>query len=203
MIHDELLLQTMSAMLPMSSSFVRQNRWEADISETLSVHMCKTDDEDSDKLIDDNDHVTELDPMDTDEDGRSMRNSYEYQDELLGGPLMPLRRDGTVDTSLAAKRKRMHRRWNRRLRELGLSMSAGKRMPEDDEVKTTGSDAAADLQPLLTAIMQNGNLDPRFRSARIRVVTAYRIDHINTHTSACRVDPESQSWIIDGIRIEE
>ena len=44
-IHDQMFLECMASNLPMSSSFVRQNRWEADVAETLSVHLCKEDED--------------------------------------------------------------------------------------------------------------------------------------------------------------
>jgi len=42
---DTQLLHVMASMLPLSSSLVRENRWEADVSNVISVHLCKEDDD--------------------------------------------------------------------------------------------------------------------------------------------------------------
>lgn len=201
-IHDSILLETMAAHLPMSSSFVRQNRWEADVSETLSVHLCKEDDEG--KVIDDFDTTQELDAHGITDDGRQMRTIYEQLDEYIGGPLYPTNRAGQVDWHEHTIRMAQHKAWEMILRAEGLSMQAGKlRQPQHAQPQPeTAVDAAADSQPILEAIVNGfGRTTPD--SVRTRIVSAYRIDRIITHSRGVTVDETTQTWVCAGRTIKE
>ena len=120
-IHDQMFLECMASNLPMSSSFVRQSRWEADVAETLSVHLCK-EDEDG-QLIDDFDSTQELDAHGITDDGRQMRAIYEQLDEHIGGPLYPVDRNGNVDWHQHEIRMAQHKAWEMQLRSLGIQTS--------------------------------------------------------------------------------
>ena len=201
-VHDAMLLETMAAHLPMSSSFVRQNRWEAAVSETLFTHVCK-EDEDG-KLIDDNDHVSELDAHGITDDGRHMRAIFEQLDEQIGGPLYPTNRKGEVDWDEHRLRMAQHKAWQSILNGEGLSMSAGKlRQPQHTQPQPdTALDAKADDQPILEEIVNGfGRATPI--SIRTRITSAYRIDRIITHTRGVTVDETTQTWTLSGRTIKE
>jgi len=201
-IHDAMLLETMAAHLPMSSSFVRQNRWEADVSNVLDAHICKEDE--NGNFVDDFDAAPEMDPHGITDEGQQMRVLYEQLDEQVGGPLYPTNRKGEVDWSLHRERMAQYKAWEMILRAEGLSMSAGKlRQPQHAQPQpNTALDAAADSQPILEAIVNGfGRTTPP--SIRTRIVSAYRIDRINTMTGRCTVDVTTQRWVIDGRPIPE
>lgn len=210
---DTQLLHVMASMLPLSSSFVRENRWEADVSNVISVHLCKEDDDGN--FIDDNDAVVELDPHDVCQEesedfaptrrkrrrastiGSSIRSFYEDADELIGGPLYPTDADGNLLVDEAVRRRKLYRRWKRRLDRL-VSMREGKRLPKPDDLP---SDTRPDMSSTLATITENGHHAPVF--VRVRIMTAYRIDRINTMTRRCTVDPVTQCWVVDGKPIPE
>lgn len=201
-VHDAMLLETMAAHLPMSSSFVRQNRWEAAVSETLFTHVCKTDEDGN--LIDDNDHVSELDAHGITDDGRHMRTIFEQLDEQIGGPLYPTNRKGEVDWDEHRLRMAQHKAWQSILNGEGLSMSAGKlRQPQHTQPQPdTALDAKADDQPILEEIVNGfGRATPI--SIRTRITSAYRIDRIITHTRGVTVDETTQTWTFAGHSIKE
>jgi len=201
-VHDMILLETMAAHMPMSSSFVRQNRWEAAVSETLFTHVCK-EDEDG-KLIDDNDHVSELDAHGITDDGRHMRQIFEQLDEQIGGPLYPTNRKGEVDWEEHKFRMAQHKAWQSILNGEGLSMSAGKlRQPQHNTPQpSTALDGQEDVQPLLEEIVNGfGRATPI--SIRTRITSAYRIDRIITHTRGVTVDETTQTWTLSGRTITE
>lgn len=201
-VHDMILLETMAAHMPMSSSFVRQNRWEAAVSETLFTHVCK-EDEDG-KLIDDNDHVSELDAHGITDDGRHMRQIFEQLDEQIGGPLYPTNRKGEVDWEEHKFRMAQHKAWQSILNGEGLSMSAGKlRQPQHNTPQpSTALDGQEDVQPLLEEIVNGfGRATPI--SIRTRITSAYRIDRIITHTRGVTVDETTQTWTLSGRTIME
>jgi hypothetical protein len=201
-VHDMILLETMAAHMPMSSSFVRQNRWEAAVSETLFTHVCK-EDEDG-KLIDDNDHVSELDAHGITDDGRHMRTIFEQLDEQIGGPLYPTNRKGEVDWEEHKFRMAQHKAWQSILNGEGLSMSAGKlRQPQHNTPQpSTALDGQEDVQPLLEEIVNGfGRATPI--SIRTRITSAYRIDRIITHTRGVTVDETTQTWTLSGRTIKE
>jgi hypothetical protein len=201
-VHDMILLETMAAHMPMSSSFVRQNRWEAAVSETLFTHVCK-EDEDG-KLIDDNDHVSELDAHGITDDGRHMRQIFEQLDEQIGGPLYPTNRKGEVDWEEHKFRMAQHKAWQSILNGEGLSMSAGKlRQPQHNTPQpSTALDGQEDVQPLLEEIVNGfGRATPI--SIRTRITSAYRIDRIITHTRGVTVDETTQTWTLSGRTIKE
>lgn len=201
-VHDMILLETMAAHMPMSSSFVRQNRWEAAVSETLFTHVCK-EDEDG-KLIDDNDHVSELDAHGIADDGRHMRQIFEQLDEQIGGPLYPTNRKGEVDWEEHKFRMAQHKAWQSILNGEGLSMSAGKlRQPQHNTPQpSTALDGQEDVQPLLEEIVNGfGRATPI--SIRTRITSAYRIDRIITHTRGVTVDETTQTWTLSGRTITE
>ena len=202
-IHDQMFLECMASNLPMSSSFVRQSRWEADVAETLSVHLCK-EDEDG-QLIDDFDSTQELDAHGITDDGRQMRAIYEQLDEHIGGPLYPVDRNGNVDWHQHEIRMAQHKAWEMILRAEGLSMSAG-RLRQPQHVKPqpdTAVDAAADMQPILEAIVNGFGQSVPPAAIRMRIVAACRIDRIRTHQRGVTVDTTTQSWVIDGRAIPE
>jgi hypothetical protein len=201
-VHDMILLETMAAHMPMSSSFVRQNRWEAAVSETLFTHVCK-EDEDG-KLNDDNDHVSELDAHGITDDGRHMRQIFEQLDEQIGGPLYPTNRKGEVDWEEHKFRMAQHKAWQSILNGEGLSMSAGKlRQPQHNTPQpSTALDGQEDVQPLLEEIVNGfGRATPI--SIRTRITSAYRIDRIITHTRGVTVDETTQTWTFAGHSITE
>lgn len=201
-VHDMILLETMASHMPMSSSFVRQNRWEAAVSETLFTHVCK-EDEDG-KLIDDNDHVSELDAHGITDDGRHMRQIFEQLDEQIGGPLYPTNRKGEVDWEEHKFRIAQHKAWQSILNGEGLSMSAGKlRQPQHNTPQpSTALDGQEDVQPLLEEIVNGfGRATPI--SIRTRITSAYRIDRIITHTRGVTVDETTQTWTFAGHSIKE
>jgi len=203
---DNQLLHVMASMLPMSSSFVRQNRWEADVSNVIHTHLCKEDEDGH--LIDDFDVVSELDAHDVATDGediegkslsgRSVRSAYEQADELIGGPLLPANSDGSIDWRTVRKRRRQHKRWQRRLRELNLSMSEGKPKQVKVDDPTT---IQQEMVEVLSKVTENGHHAPV--SARIRILSAYRMDRICTHARGVTVDIVTQCWVIDGRPIQE
>lgn len=202
-IHDQMFLECMASNLPMSSSFVRQNRWEADVAETLSVHLCKEDDDG--QFIDDFDSTQELDAHGITDDGRHMRAIYEQLDEHVGGPLYPVDRNGNVDWQQHRIRMEQHKAWEMILRAEGLSMSAGRlRQPQHAKPQPdTAVDAAADLQPILQAVVNGFGKSVPPTSVRVRILSACRIDRIQTHTRRVTVDTVRQCWVIDGQPIEE
>lgn len=202
-IHDQMFLECMASNLPMSSSFVRQNRWESDVAETLSVHLCKQDEDG--QLIDDFDSTQELDEHGITDDGRQMRAIYEQLDEHIGGPLYPVDRNGNVDWHQHEIRMAQHKAWEMILRAEGLSMSAG-RLRQPQHVKPqpdTAVDAAADMQPILEAIVSGFGQSVPPAAIRMRIVAACRIDRIRTHARGVTVDTTTQSWVIDGHAIPE
>lgn len=202
-IHDQMFLECMASNLPMSSSFVRQNRWEADVAETLSVHLCKEDEDGH--LINDFDSTQELDAHGITDDGRHMRAIYEQLDEHVGGPLYPVDRNGNVDWQQHRIRMEQHKAWEMILRAEGLSMSAGRlRQPQHAKPQPdTAVDAAADLQPILEAVVNGFGKSVPPTSVRVRILSACRIDRIQTHTRRVTVDTVRQCWVIDGQPIEE
>lgn len=202
LVHDAILLEAMAAHLPMSSSFVRQNRWEADVSRVLDAHLCKEDEHGN--VIDDFDSDPEIDAHGITDDGRQMRAIYEQLDEHVGGPLYPTNRNGEVDWVLHQERMAQHKAWEMILRAEGLSMSAGKlRQPQHAQPQPdTALDAAADSQPILEAIVNGfGRTTPD--SVRTRIVSAYRIDRIITHSRGVTVDQVTQTWVCAGRTIKE
>lgn len=202
-IHDQMFLECMASNLPMSSSFVRQNRWEADVAETLSVHLCKEDEDGL--LIDDFDSTQELDAHGITDDGRHMRAIYEQLDEHVGGPLYPVDRNGNVDWQQHEVRMAQHKAWEMILRAEGLSMSAGRlRQPQHAKPQpNTAVDAAADLQPILEAVVNGFGKSVPPAPIRVRILSACRIDRIQTHTRRVTVDTVRQCWVIDGVPVEE
>ena len=201
-VHDMILLETMASHMPMSSSFVRQNRWEAAVSETLFTHVCKEDEDGN--PIDDNDHVSELDAHGITDDGRHMRTIFEQLDEQIGGPLYPTNRKGEVDWEEHKFRMAQHKAWQSILNGEGLSMSAGKlRQPQHNTPQpSTALDGQEDVQPLLEEIVNGfGRATPI--SIRTRITSAYRIDRIITHTRGVTVDETTQTWTLAGRTITE
>ena len=203
---DNQLLHVMASMLPLSSSFSRENRWEAGVSDVLHTHLCKEDEDGN--YVDDLETIAELDAADTaldgyDMDGKSvagssLRSEYEKADDIIGGPLLPTNSKGEVDWTEARTRQRQHKRWQRRLNRLNLSMREGKQQFKPEDLPT---DARPDVNAALSAITENGN--HAHVSVRVRIVTAYRIDRIRTHTSRCYVDVTTQCWVIDGKPVQE
>ena len=210
---DTQLLHVMASMLPLSSSLVRENRWESDVANVISVHLCKEDEDGN--VVDDNDAVAELDPHDVCQEesediaptrrkrrrastiGSSLRSFYEDADELIGGPLYPTDADGNLLVAEATLRRRLHRKWKRRLDRL-VPMRQGKRLPKPEDLPT---DTRPDDNSQLATITENGHHAPV--SVRVRILTAYRIDRINTMTRRCTVDVTTQRWVIDGRPIPE
>lgn len=203
---DTQLLNVMASMLPLSSSFVRENRWEADVANSISTHLCK-EDEDG-ELVDDNEAIAEMDAADIALDGfdsggkstagKSMRLQYEDADESIGGPLYPTKADGSIMWSDVRKLRRVHRKWQRKLRELDLTMSQGKKLPKPSDLP---SDPRPDMVQALANITENGHHAPV--SVRVRVLSAYRIDRIQTHRHGVTVDTVTQCWMINGVPIPE
>ena len=84
-------------------------------------------------------------------------------------------------------------------------MSAG-RLRQPQHVKPqpdTAVDAAADMQPILEAIVSGFGQSVPPAAIRMRIVAACRIDRIRTHQRGVTVDTTTQSWVIDGRAIPE
>jgi hypothetical protein len=203
---DTQLLHVMASMLPLSSSFTRENRWEAGVSNVLDTHLCKEDEDGN--YVDDTESIAELDAADTaldgyDKDGKSIagksvRTEYENADETIGGPLYPTDAAGNIMWTEVRKRRRLHRRWQNRLRRLKLDMRAGKQQYKPDDLP---SDPRPDMVEALSRITENGHHAPV--SVRVRILTAYRIDRIQTHRHGVTIDTVTQCWMINGVPIPE